>query len=48
MQDCVPIILQTNRGKKALIDSGALDMLVQIQLEMSDPKVRNIKASDEI
>jgi len=28
LQDCVPILLQTNRGRKALVDSGALDILI--------------------
>ena len=39
LQQIVPVMGHTSRGRKALVDSGSLKILIEMGLDMSDPSV---------
>jgi len=47
LQQVVPVLGATARGRKALVDSGALNLLVEMALEISDPPTPASIANDE-
>lgn len=47
LQQSVPLLGHTAKGRKALIDSGAIKFLIDIGIELADPMVSTITTNDE-
>ena len=47
LQQTVPVMGHTARGRKALIDSGALKILIDMGLDYSDPQTSTSTTNDE-